>query len=63
MRYFTDNPLERMMMQRPKVRREERPPAPPPDHPCYGCLHYKGGCVGPCYCDLVISQRTKKAEF
>ena len=36
MTFFTDSPFERMMVQKPQYRREERPPAPPkchPDHP------------------------------
>ena len=38
MRYFTSNPLERLMMQAPPPRQEQRPrPAPPKSHPCYGC--------------------------
>ena len=27
MRYFTKNPLERLMMQKPKAAREDSPPA------------------------------------
>lgn len=27
MRYFTNNPLERLMMQKPKAAREDSPPA------------------------------------
>lgn len=38
MRYFTSNPLERLMMQAPPPRQEQRAkPAPPKDHPCHGC--------------------------
>ncbi len=51
MRYFTNNPLERLMMQTPRpmdtprqARRE-----PPKDHPCYGCKHCGEVCVLPCY--------------
>lgn len=29
MRYFTNNPLERLMMQKPKAAREDSPPALP----------------------------------
>ena len=29
MRYFTDNPLERLMMQKPSPGREAKPPAAP----------------------------------
>ena len=28
MRYFTNNPLERLMMQKPKAAREDSPPLP-----------------------------------
>ena len=31
MKYFTNNPLERMMMQKPKAAREDSPPALPRD--------------------------------
>ena len=37
MRYFTNNPLERLMMQKPKAAREDSPPAPAKEHFCYGC--------------------------
>lgn len=53
MRYFTSNPLERMMMQVPKgeQQRADRPPAAPKGHPCYGCGRYGMPCVRPCYRD------------
>ena len=38
MRYFTSNPLERLMMQAPPPRQEQRTkPTPPKGHPCHGC--------------------------
>ena len=52
MRYFTDNPLERMMMQIPSAAREDPPPAAPKGHHCHGCNRYVQGCVRPCYRDL-----------
>jgi hypothetical protein len=63
-KYFTNSPYERMMMQRPKERREETPPAAlPPSHPCFGCDRYKNGCcAGPCYRDLIITPKRKEAE-
>jgi len=63
-RYFTDSHYEKMMMQTPKQRREEQPPAAlHPSHPCYGCDRYKGGrCAGPCYRDLIITPKKKEAE-
>lgn len=53
MRYFTDRPAERMMMQTPPVMRDSPPPRKPPkDHPCYGCRRYGEVCVLPCYRDV-----------
>ena len=49
MRYFTDNPLERMMMQIPRFRPEKTPHELSRTHPCYGCKRYGEGCVLPCY--------------
>ena len=38
MRYFTSNPLERLMMQSLPPQRERSPrPDPPKGHPCHGC--------------------------
>lgn len=61
MRYFTDNPLERMMMQTPGPVLEAMPPPPPKGHPCRGCKRYGEGCVLPCYRDVRPKQR-KEAE-
>lgn len=47
MKYFTDRPMERVMMQLPRAQRD-RPP-PPEGHPCHGCKRYGEGCVLPCY--------------
>ena len=48
MRYFTSNPLERLMMQAPPPRQEQRAkPAPPKDHPCHGCKRCGENCVLP----------------
>ena len=50
MRYFTSNPLERMMMQIPRPQREQRHrPDPPKSHPCHGCKRCGERCVLPCY--------------
>lgn len=51
MKYFTRNPLERMMMRPPVVRRKPDPAPPvPQSHPCYGCKRRNEvGCVLPCY--------------
>ena len=62
MTLFTDSPFERMMVQMPKYRREEHPPAPPKDHRCYGCSYYVSGCAGICYRDLIITPKVKKME-
>ena len=48
MRYFTDNPLERMMMQIPRQERGPDPSRPAKGHPCHGCKRYGEGCILPC---------------
>ncbi len=64
MRYFTNNPLERLMMQTPRpmdtprqARRE-----PPKDHPCYGCKHCGEVCVLPCYRGVTVTPPIKGAD-
>lgn len=52
MKYFTRNPLERMMMQKPRAMREDNPPAAPKGHFCYGCKRYGQGCIHPCYREI-----------
>ena len=55
MRYFTSNPLERLMMQAPPPRQEQRAkPAPPKDHPCHGCKRCGESCVLPCYRGVTV---------
>ena len=49
MRYFTDNPLERLMMQVPRFRPGKDPRDLPKTHPCHGCKRYGEGCILPCY--------------
>ena len=49
MRYFTDNPLERMMMQVPRQERGPDLSRPAKGHPCHGCKRYGEGCILPCY--------------
>ena len=51
MKYFTGNPLERLMMRPPTVRDKPDPPPPvPKSHPCYGCKRRsEDGCTLPCY--------------
>ena len=36
MKYFTDRPMERVMMQLPHAQRDQ-PPQPPEGHSCHGC--------------------------
>ena len=48
MKYFTDNPLERMMTQVPRSRSVGRSDLPE-NHPCHGCKRYDERCVLPCY--------------
>lgn len=52
MKYFTNNPLERMMMQKPRAVREDNPPAAPKGHFCYACKRYGQGCIHPCYREI-----------
>lgn len=49
MRYFTDNPLERMMMQVPRQERGSDLSRPAKGHPCHGCKRYGEGSILPCY--------------
>lgn len=47
MRYFTDSPFEKLMMEPEEIHPE--PPSLPPGHPCRGCSYYKGVvCIGYC---------------
>ncbi|MFT8889859.1 MAG: hypothetical protein ABF904_13755 [Ethanoligenens sp.] len=48
MRYFTNSPFERLMMEPAEIRPE--PPSLPPGHPCRGCNYIQNGaCVGICW--------------
>lgn len=48
MRYFTDNPYEKFMMEPVEIRPE--PPTLPPGHPCRGCNYVHDGiCIGVCW--------------
>ena len=51
MKYFTHDPLERLMMRPPTVRAKPDPAPPvPTSHPCYGCKRRnESGCTLPCY--------------
>ena len=56
MTLFTDNPLERMMIQKPhEGRRGSQPPRPVPTH-CRGCPYNREPpCVG--YCIRKLSEK------
>ena len=58
MKYFTNNPLERMMMQKPKATRENISPAAPKGHFCYGCKRFGQRCVHPCYREIQRMEAT-----
>ena len=58
MRYFTNNPLERLMMQKPKAAREDSPPDAAKEHFCYGCKRFGQSCVRPCYRDVKRMEAT-----
>lgn len=60
MRYFTRNPLERMMMQVPRPQREPETRAAPKGHRCYGCGRYGEPCVLPCYRDRLPENNRKE---
>ena len=64
MRYFTRNPLERMMMQVPRPQREQDAPAAPEGHRCHGCGRYGEPCILPCYRDrLPEKKQTENRDF
>jgi len=61
MTYFTDNPLERMMMQKPKANGVKASGVTAPKgHHCYGCARYGEGCVLPCYRDINAMRKELK---
>jgi hypothetical protein len=63
MSFFTDSPYERMMVQKPRMRREVKPPAPPKAGKCDGCTHKKDACCATtCFRDLNITQKSKEVE-
>ena len=59
MTYFTDNPLERLMQQKPVGGRDTRPKTLPKNHRCYGCPSYGRGCNGICRRDLNNRKKLK----
>ncbi len=59
MTYFTDNPLERLMQQKPVCGQKPRPKALPKNHRCYGCPSYGRDCDGVCRRDLIIRKKPK----
>lgn len=50
MTFFTDSSFERMMVQKPRHRREERHPVPPKSRS-------RQDCSRPCYRDLIITPK------
>ena len=63
MRTFTRNPLERFMMQRPRVEKEPPPPVPAPHgHFCYGCGRFGMACMRPCYRETDIRAKLTPRE-
>lgn len=60
--YFTDNPLERMMQQRPRGGDDSRPRPLPKDHRCFGCSRYGTGCAGVCHRDLIVKPKEGRNE-
>lgn len=58
MRYFTNNPLERLMMQKPKAEREDSPPSAAKEHFCYDCKRFGQSCIRPCYRDVKRMEAT-----
>ena len=60
MTLFTDNPLERMMIQKPGGRRDNAPPVPYP--PACASCPYKGQtpCVGDCIRKLETKRQTER---
>lgn len=62
MTLFTDSPFERMMIQKPNTRRENKSPAFPNEGRCNGCTVRREGCCSTnCYRDLSQSKK-KEAE-
>ena len=63
MRYFTGNPVERMMMEIPRpAPGAEQKDIPEQDHPCYGCKHYGEVCALPCYRDVTRILASRPAQ-
>jgi hypothetical protein len=62
MRYFTDSPYERMMVQRPRQQGDQQLSALPSGYLCIGCERHKNGCSGPCYCELNLKPKRKEEE-
>ncbi|NLU24621.1 MAG: hypothetical protein GXW99_07940 [Clostridiales bacterium] len=59
MTLFTNNPLERMMQQRPRAgKRDDTPRTIAPEgHFCHGCGSFGTVCVRPCYRDAKQSKK------
>lgn len=53
MAYFTDNPLEKLMNQRPQQAKDKDRIKPPKKHPCMNCNYLKGNYCCVCFKDLL----------
>lgn len=64
MTLFTNNPLERMMQQRPRAgKRDETPRTIAPEgHFCHGCGSFGTVCIRPCYRDIAVREKIKPQE-
>ena len=61
MTLFTENPLERMMIQKPGAGRREKPPPPSIPPRCKGCPYNREPpCVGYCIKKLTEKKTTGK---
>lgn len=58
---FTNNPMEKLMKQRPRGG-YEKAHCPPPNSPCRGCSFWQGAaCIGVCYKKLLFPQKDGEA--
>ena len=60
MRYFTDNPLERMMIQVPRQERGPDLSHPAKCPPCHGRQRYGEGCILPCDRGVIAAAAKKR---
>lgn len=53
MSYFTDNPLEKLMNEKPEGQREKKTEKKKKNHPCSNCIYLKNNFCSVCYKDLL----------